>query len=443
MNFLHSDDVIIACSSGSNVNTAVSLIRISGFEDPSVFDSFFSMSMKSLKPRYAHYTNIVKDNEVIDSIVLTYFKGPNSYNGENILELGVHGNLLNIERIIKYFVEKAALRYADPGEFTYRALRNNKMTLSQVEGLDLFLNTTSNYGLKQGLSLLGGQLQHDYSDLFQHFLNHKSAVELSIDFLDDVGEEEANIQFNKTLKELNKSITTLYNRIIIDGVDLVNPEIVIVGQPNSGKSTLFNRLLNNKRAITSAIAGTTRDYLTEKIKIGDTYFTLVDTAGIRKTQDEIEEEGIRISFEKLQTAFYKILLINPFEFNVEEFEGFDLSVFDSILFTHNDLEGFTKAKDAILEKIGPIEPIQNSGPMGADLKSGPIEPNQSSGPMGADLKSGPIEPIQNSGPMGADLKSGPIEPIISIRNYNLLSDEVGDLKELVQSKYNIFISSNP
>ena len=136
MEHLTSTDPIIACSSGSVVNSAVSLIRISGLKDFSSVNHLFSIDLENLRPRYAHYCNLLFDGKVIDQIVLTYFKGPNSYNGENILELGVHGNLLNIERIINIF-NNYNIRSAGPGEFTYRALRNKKLTLSQVEGVDL------------------------------------------------------------------------------------------------------------------------------------------------------------------------------------------------------------------------------------------------------------------------------------------------------------------
>ena len=141
--YLYDDQPIIACSTGRESNTAIALIRISGIESPEQLKVFFSKDISKIKPRFATYLDIVEGKEVIDSIVLTYFKGPQSYNGENILELAVHGNQLNINRILDLFTKKAGLRLAKPGEFTYRALKNKKLSLSQVEGLDLLLNANS------------------------------------------------------------------------------------------------------------------------------------------------------------------------------------------------------------------------------------------------------------------------------------------------------------
>src|SRR5690606_27966621 len=127
-----------------------------------------------------------------------------SYNGENILELSVHGNTLNIDRILDLFVKKGGCRLASPGEFTYRALKNKKLTLSQVEGLDLFLNANSGYALDQGLSLLSGNLQEIYTELYDLFLIHKSSLELSIDFSEDIGEEAAQEYFHNSLDNFAK-----------------------------------------------------------------------------------------------------------------------------------------------------------------------------------------------------------------------------------------------
>ena len=410
MDFLTSTDPIIACSSGALTNTAIAVIRISGLENFKSIDELFNINLLKIRPRYAYYCDLLSPDVLIDQIVLTWFKAPHSFNGENILELGVHGNLLNIERILKLFNSRG-IRTASAGEFTYRALRNKKLTLSQVEGLDLLINANSNFGLNQGFSLMNGKLQKDYLDLNEAFLNHKSAVELSIDFLEDVGEELADNQFKSTLDSLNFAIQKLKSHVSNESFNLLSPEIALIGLPNAGKSSLFNLLLQDQRAIVSSIAGTTRDYISERIKIDDNFFSLIDTAGIRKSSDFIEAEGIKRSLEIAKSSFFKILVINPFDISLDYFQELKSTPIDLIIFSHQDNCGFNDRVVHTIQTLssifGPIEP-KNNGPMGAE-NVGPIEP-KINGPMGAE-DVGPIEPKIN-GPMGAE-NVGPIEPKIN------------------------------
>lgn len=364
MNFLYSDDVIIACSTPRNANAAIGLIRISGFKDIHSFDSFFSIKLGPIEPRKVYFTNLLSGTEVVDEVCLTFFKGPNSYNGENILELSVHGNTLNIDRILNLFTKSGLCRLAAPGEFTYRALKHKKLSLSQVEGLDLLLNANSGYALDQGLSLLHGKLHSDYLELHDYFLKHKSSLELSIDFSEDVGEEAAKEHFFTTLKQFSNKFESLYKRSLPLEFDLGSPEIVLMGLPNSGKSSLFNFLLSENRAIVSSIAGTTRDFISETYFSNGIRFKLVDTAGVRHSQDEIESEGIRRSKEKFKEAFFTILLINPFEMNDSFFEILNHH-FDVAYFTHSDREGFKQAREEVTRKypkLGSIGPINLKNP---------------------------------------------------------------------------------
>jgi tRNA modification GTPase len=364
MKFLYSDDTIIACSTSSHANAAMAVIRISGFRSLSQFAAFFKKDLNGpIEPRKVYYTKLVLQGQIVDDLCFTYFEGPKSYNGENTLELSIHGNTLNIERILELFVNHAGCRLASPGEFTYRALKNKKLSLSQVEGLDLFLNANSGYALDQGLSLLSGNLHEIYQELYDLFLVHKSSLELSIDFSDDIGEEAARDYFLNSLNNFSKKFQTLVKRVQPMEHNLIQPEIVLAGLPNSGKSSLFNLLLSDERAIVSAIAGTTRDYLTESLVIEGVKYKLIDTAGIRESEDLIEAEGIRRTKKKLQNSFFSILLINPLQM-IEGFDELIKNKFDLILFTHSDVEGFVAARLELI-KIYP-----QLGPMGAiDLRS--------------------------------------------------------------------------
>ncbi len=359
MKFLYSDEPIIAVSTCNLAHAAISVLRISGFNNLSDFAPFFEKILSGpIEPRRVYYTRLKDGDHYIDDICLTFFQGPRSYNGENILELTTHGNTLNVERIIDLFTKKAGLRLAQPGEFTYRALKNQKLTLSQVEGLDLFLNANSGYALDQGLSLLSGSLHEMYREIYELFIKHKAALELSIDFSDDIGDDAAQEQFNLTLSALMKKFETLKKRVEVQGQNLIEPEIVIAGLPNAGKSSLFNALLSDDRAIVSPIAGTTRDYLSESILIEGVKYKLFDTAGVREASDLIEAEGVRRTAQRLKTSFFSILLVNPFEMQ-PEFSQLITQKFDLILFTHSDLPRFSFKKDELLKQY------PNLGPMGA------------------------------------------------------------------------------
>lgn len=350
LRFLYSDEPIIACSTSTFGNAGIAVIRISGFSQLTSFQPFFSLDFGPIEPRRVYYTRLMDGLNQVDDICLTYFEGSRSYNGENILELSVHGNTLNVERIIQLFISHKLCRAAGPGEFTYRALKNRKLSLSQVEGLDLLLNANSSYALDQGLSLLNGQLHRIYVDLQDLFLKHKSALELSIDFSDDIGEEAAKEYFDTTLANFAEKFELLRKRVAPMEHHLLQPEITLAGLPNSGKSSLFNILLSDDRAIVSNIAGTTRDYLSEQLMIEGVRYRLVDTAGIREAQDEIEKEGIRRSHKKLKDSFFSILLINPFESGPELSELLKHE-FDLMIFTHADCTDFILHSQKIKESF--------------------------------------------------------------------------------------------
>jgi len=437
MNLLTSDGPIIACSSGNNSNTAITLIRLSGFND--ITDILSAFSLTKFIPRKAHFCNIIQDDKILDEVIAIFFKAPHSYTGENVLELNVHGNRLNVERIISFFVDKFNFSYANPGEFTYRALKKGKLNLSQVEGLDLLLNANSNFILEQGFSLMSGSLQKDYLALQKSYLKHRSAIELSIDFLDDVGEEASNNSLNDSLQEMVTVIKNLYMKINRSSHDLNKPDIVIFGDPNSGKSSVFNNLLSDERSIITDIKGTTRDFISEDYRINDVFFTLIDTAGIRETNDIVERKGVDRSIDKANTAFYKILAINLFDYDKENLLKYFKYNPDLIIFTHSDLYSQNDLID-FNNNFGPIEPAR-SGPI-EPVKSGPIEPVKS-GPI-EPAKSGPIEPARSGSIEPA--KSGPIEPAlsyISINNNNFSDIDRSLLNELIVNKYNLLSLNSP
>ena len=386
--FADSNDTIIACSTGTITDSAIAVLRISGNFSLSNFQPFFSINLDRIKPRVAYFSQLIEEGKIIDEILLTFFPSPNSFNGQNTIELSVHGNQINIQRILSIFVKNKLARHAKEGEFTYRALLNKKLSLSQVEGLDLILNAKSSLVLDSGLQTLHGDIYNDFLDLRNSFLSLKSALEINIDFSDDVGEEESISQLHDAFKNFNSAIIKLNSRKLADRTLLNSPQIVLFGKTNAGKSSLFNQLLGINRAIVSPTHGTTRDFISENLFLDNISFKLIDTAGVRETDCDIEEEGIRRSFNEFASAFFKILVINPEDNTDDIFEKIDLAGVDLFVFTHKDFNQSTE-----LEKVLPSLPEGSSATYISLV--GPIEPSFF-GPMGAKYDSnnvGPIEPI--------------------------------------------------
>lgn len=430
---------IITCSTGNSGNTAIAVLRLSGFSSFSFIESFFSV--KKVKPRYNHFSKLfTKDGKVLDEVIFSFYPAPHSYTGENVLEISVHGNVLSVQRILKMFCEHG-FREALPGEFTFRALQNNKLSLSQVEGLDLLLNSSSAMAFNQGLELLHGELHKNYLDLYESLIKLKAHFELMIDFSEDIGEEEGWSLFKGALSTFKANIGLLHSRARANNSSLLNPKVVLLGETNAGKSTFFNKLLNFNRSIVSSIAGTTRDYVSEPLQVGDTLFSLFDTAGIRRTTDVIEEEGIKRALKIVEDSFFRILMINPFETTQENLSrSLDFKL-DVVIFSHADLPHFSNEISKFLNVFDHTKKVfcysdktqvfyeivadNLAGPMGPDgrnfgpiepkiAKSGPIEPLISTnGPIEpTKIKLGPIGPNAPMGPVSKN--SGPIEPVAVI-----------------------------
>ncbi|MBK23834.1 MAG: hypothetical protein CME70_07505 [Halobacteriovorax sp.] len=388
MEWLVSKDPIIACSSGATENTAISVIRISGIEKLVDLQEFFTKDLNKVEPNRAYLSKIVSNDRYLDEILFTYFKAPNSFNGESILELSVHGNPLNIKNIIGLF-NSVGIRNANPGEISYRALRNNKLTMSQVEGLDTLLNANSTDIIEQGLKNLGGALQREFIKLRELYLHLRGSVEILIDFSDDVGEEDSLKNLRRSFEDFFNFISKLEQRTKTPRNHLLKPKVVLIGKTNAGKSTLFNKLLNNERAIVSEIHGTTRDYVTEYFDASGVEFQLVDTAGLRESEDQIEVQGIRLSKELYNDAFFKILVVNPVDSS--EFLPQDLPP-DAVIFTHSDNPDFDSKLSDYKDLCKDIACF-HSGSIGPDVVFGPIGPGFKIGPIGP-KQGGPIEPLK-------------------------------------------------
>jgi len=306
---LSTEDTIAAIATPYGVG-AISVIRVSGPNSISSVDKIFKgpRSFLSVESHTIHYGKIISEkNEVIDDVLVSVFREPNSYTGEESVEISTHGNQLICNNILERLVQQN-VRLAEPGEFTKRAFLNGKIDLSQAEAVIDVINSRTNASLKGARNQLDGLLSQRVDELRQMLLNSSSLIELELDFAEEeiefVSYEKVKNEINKIIDEINRLLETYkIGKVLRDGVN-----VVFVGKPNVGKSSLLNYLVKESRAIVSHIPGTTRDIIKEEISIDGILFKLYDTAGIRITHDEIEKEGVLRSRKAVQEADIVILI---------------------------------------------------------------------------------------------------------------------------------------
>lgn len=309
------NDTICAVSTASGMG-AIAIIRISGVQAIDISDSIFSsvkkdFSLKSAKGYSVHYGNIVNDSgEVIDEVLLTLFRAPNSFTGENSVEIACHGSLFIQQEILKLLLSKGC-RMATYGEFTQRAFSNGKMDLSQAEAIADLIASQSRASHRLAMNQMRGGFSSEIVQLRDRLLTFTSLVELELDFSDH---EELEFADRTELMDLAREIETKIGRLknsfgagnaIKNGVP-----VSIIGETNAGKSTLLNYLLKEEKAIVSDIHGTTRDVIEDTIQLNGVLFRFIDTAGLRETTDTIENLGIERSFQMMDKASIILWLID-------------------------------------------------------------------------------------------------------------------------------------
>ena len=316
-NTFNNNDNICAISS-PNGTGGVSLIRISGNEAIEITQKLFSKNINDAKGYSVHYGSIFENNKnEIDQVIVTIFKSPNSFTGENTAEINCHGSIFIQQKIIELLIQNGA-RIAEAGEFSQRAFLNGKMDLSQTEAIADLIHATSSEAHKIAINQMKGGFSNELKQLREQLIEFASLVELELDFAEEDVEFADRKQLNNLLNKLENHINDLkssfkYGNAIKNGV-----ETVIAGRPNSGKSTLLNNLLNDERAIVSSIPGTTRDTIEEMININGIDFRLVDTAGIRNTSDQVEKMGVEKTFQKINTSSILIYLYDVSKTNKDE-----------------------------------------------------------------------------------------------------------------------------
>lgn len=306
------NDTIVALASPSGAG-AIAVIRISGNDaiavSKSIFNSISGKDITKQKTHTLHLGHIVDDTKIIDQVLLSIFKEPNSYTGENTIEISCHGSTYIQQQIIQLLLRKGC-RMAKAGEFTLRSFLNGKMDLSQAEAVADLISSDNEASHQIAMQQMRGGFSNEIKQLRQELLNFASLIELELDFAEEDVAFADRTQFRELLNRIEFVLKRLIDSFAVGNVIKNGIPVAIVGEPNVGKSTLLNALLNEERAIVSEIAGTTRDTIEDELVIGGIGFRFIDTAGIRETADVIESLGIRKTFEKIEQAQVVLYLVD-------------------------------------------------------------------------------------------------------------------------------------
>lgn len=302
------------CAIATAQGGAIGTIRVSGSEAIAITNLLFSPANKSIRwveqePHTLTFGRIYHGDELVDEVLVSLFRAPRSYTGEDSTEITCHGSGYILQQVTQLLIDKGC-RLAQPGEFTQRAFLNGKMDLSQAEAVADLIASSSAATHRLAMSQMRGGFSKELSELRQKLLNFTSMIELELDF----SEEDVAFADRGALRELadgiEKVITRLTHSFSVGNAIKNGVPVAIIGETNAGKSTLLNVLLNEEKAIVSDIHGTTRDVIEDTVNIGGITFRFIDTAGIRETNDTIESLGIERTFQKLDQAEIVLWMID-------------------------------------------------------------------------------------------------------------------------------------
>lgn len=308
------DQLTICAIATSPGMGAIATIRLSGEKAIEIADSVFQSPKSDKKlidqrPNTLHFGSIADRNELIDEVVVSVFRAPHSFTGEDVIEITCHGSTYIQQRILQLLISKGA-RMALPGEFTQRAFLNGKMDLSQAEAVADLIASTNRAAQRVAINQMRGGFSSELANLRRELLNFISLIELELDFSEEDVEFADRAQLKQLVTKIEAILHKLKNSFQLGNVIKNGIPVAIVGETNVGKSTLLNALLNEEKAIVSDIHGTTRDVIEDVVNIHGTAFRFFDTAGIRETTDVIETLGIERSYSKLDQATLVILVVD-------------------------------------------------------------------------------------------------------------------------------------
>lgn len=302
LHFRQNEGIIIALSTPPG-SGALGIVRLSGKNSIILVETFFQgSSLHDKKAKTIHFGNIVDEKaEIIDEVLVSIFRAPKSFTGEEMVEISCHGSFYVLNEIIRLFLRNGA-EMANPGEFTMRAFMNGKMDLSQAEAISDLIASKTKLSHDIALKQLKGGFSSEIKLLREKLINFASLLELELDFSEEDVEFADRKEFDKLVIDILNVINRLSDSYKFGSVLKNGVPTVIVGRPNAGKSTLLNTFLNEERALVSEIPGTTRDTIEEELNINGVIFKLIDTAGIRHASDQIEIMGIEKTMQKIDQS---------------------------------------------------------------------------------------------------------------------------------------------
>ena len=322
------DETIVALASPSGAG-AIAVIRMSGKNSiaiaAEVFQSVSGKDLSKQKTHTIHLGTIVDGPKIYDQVLVSIFKNPHSYTGENIIEISCHGSTFIQQQIIQLLLRKGC-RMAQAGEFTLRAFLNGKLDLSKAEAVADLISSDNEASHQIAMQQMRGGFSNEISKLREELLNFASLIELELDFAEEDVAFADRTQFNDLLNRIEFVLKRLIDSFAVGNVIKNGIPVAIVGEPNVGKSTLLNALLNEERAIVSEIAGTTRDTIEDELVIGGIGFRFIDTAGIRETKDVVESIGIKKTFEKIEQAQVVLFLIDSLQLILDNENKFKIEI---------------------------------------------------------------------------------------------------------------------
>jgi tRNA modification GTPase len=313
-------DTIVALATAQGIS-AIAVIRLSGKDSIRIVQRVFKgKKLEEQQSHTIHFGTIMNGDRIVDEVLISLFKEPNSFTKENSVEISCHGSPVIVKESIKVLLKEGA-RLAEPGEFTKRAFVNGRFDLAQAEAVADLINAETDNARQAALNQMRGGFSKEIERLRQELIHFASLIELELDF----GEEDVEFAKRDDLRDLILKIQS-YLHLLIESFDQGNVikngvPTVIAGKPNAGKSTLLNTLLNEERAIVSEIAGTTRDVIEDEMVLGGINFRFIDTAGLRETQDVIEKIGVERTHEQMKKASLIIYMIDLANANLEGIES--------------------------------------------------------------------------------------------------------------------------
>jgi tRNA modification GTPase len=308
------------CALATAPGGAIGIIRISGSQSLEILSHIFTHDLTNAQPNTIHYGHIKDGTEIIDEVLVSIFRAPHSYTGEDSAEISCHGSRYILNKVLELLIQNGC-RMAQPGEYTQRAFLNGKMDLSQAEAVADLIASGNKATHQIAISQLRGQFSSELSQLREQLLKLTSLLELELDFSDHEDLEFADrSELIKIANKINKRIIALAHTFETGKALKNGIPVALIGRTNVGKSTLLNRLLRDDRAIVSSVHGTTRDTIEDCIDLNGITFRFIDTAGIRQTTDEVEQIGINRTFSAIDKAHIILWIIDtaPTEEDIQE-----------------------------------------------------------------------------------------------------------------------------